>query len=155
MFPDAPRLMRREWLVLALAGGLSACAVRDQERPSSPALPRSPAEALAIPNDNRKPAGTLRDGVLEIDLVARPGRWEGEKSDLDPGAANPTIVDVLGFSEQGVTIPGPFIRVPQGPAPSSITRTWMNPISSHRAWSDRFWCSNRVGRTTPSGTASF
>lgn len=116
MVPDAPRLMRREWLVLALAGGLSACAVRDQERPSAPALPGSSAEALAVPNDNRKPAGTLRDGVLEIDLVARPARWEGERSDLDPGAANPTIVDVLGFSEEGgsVTIPGPFIRVPQG-----------------------------------------
>jgi hypothetical protein len=58
----------------------------------------------------------LRDGVLAIDLVARPARWEGEKSDLAPGAASPTIVDVLGFSEEGgsVTIPGPLIRVPHG-----------------------------------------
>ena len=108
--------MRREWLVLALASGVSACAVRGPQGPTAPAITRSFEEALAVPNDNRKPAGTLRDGVLEIDLVARPARWEGEKSDLAPGAASPTIVDVLGFSEEGgaVTIPGPFIRVPQG-----------------------------------------
>jgi FtsP/CotA-like multicopper oxidase with cupredoxin domain len=107
--------MLREWLVLALVGGASACAVPNREIPTAPATRRS-FEALAVPNDNRKAAGTLRGGVLEIDLVARPARWEGEKSDLDPGAASPTIVDVLGFAEEGgpVTIPGPLIRVPQG-----------------------------------------
>ena len=108
--------MRGEWLVLALASGVSACAARGKELPTDPAMTRSLEEALAVPNDNRKPAGTLRDGVLEIDLEARPARWEGEKSNLAPGAASPTIVDVLGFSEEGgsVTIPGPLIRVPQG-----------------------------------------
>lgn len=62
-------------------------------------------EALAVPN------------VLEIDLVARPARWEGEKSNLDPGAASPTTVEVLGFSEEGgsVTIPGPMHLRPLRP----------------------------------------
>jgi FtsP/CotA-like multicopper oxidase with cupredoxin domain len=51
-----------------------------------------------------------------LDMEARPARWEGEKSDLDPEAADPAIVDVLGFAEEGgpVTIPGPLVRVPQG-----------------------------------------
>lgn len=108
--------MRCQWLVLALVGGVSACAVRRQELPTPPTMTGSLAEVLAVPNDNRVPAGTLRDDVLVIELVARPARWEGERSDLDPNAATPTIVDVLGFSEEGgpVTIPGPLIRVPQG-----------------------------------------
>jgi FtsP/CotA-like multicopper oxidase with cupredoxin domain len=108
--------MRGEWLVLALATGVAARAIRRQALPTAPATPRSFEEARAVPNDNRKPAGTLRDGVLEIDLVARPASWEGEKSKLAPGDTSPTIVDVLGFSEEGgsVTIPGPLIRVPQG-----------------------------------------
>lgn len=108
--------MRRQWLAVALVAGVSACAVRRGEPPTPPTMTRSFEETLAVPNDNRRPAGTLRDGVLEIDLVARPARWEGERSDLDPNAATPTIVDVLGFSEAGepVTIPGPLIRVPQG-----------------------------------------
>jgi FtsP/CotA-like multicopper oxidase with cupredoxin domain len=75
-----------------------------------------PEEVTALPNDNRQPAGSLRDGVLQIDLVARPARWEGEKSDMAPGATTPTVISVLGFSEEGgsVMIPGPLIRVPQG-----------------------------------------
>lgn len=72
--------------------------------------------ALAVPNDNRSPAGNLRDGVLELDLEARLARWKGEGSDLAANARDPSIVTVLGFSEAGgpVTIPGPLIRVPQG-----------------------------------------
>lgn len=116
MSPIRRRLMRGEFLVLVLASGAAACAIRRQALPTAPAMPRSFEEALAVPNDNRRPAGTVRDGVFEINLVARPARWEGEKSNLDPGATSPTIVDVLGFSEEGgsVTIPGPLIRVPQG-----------------------------------------
>jgi manganese oxidase len=74
------------------------------------------ATGLAVPNDNRIRAGTMRDGVLELDLEARPARWQGEKSDMTPGAADPTIVEVLAFAEMGgpARIPGPLIRVPQG-----------------------------------------
>ena len=102
------------WLVLAV---VSRCTlVRGQELPTTPAPTPSFVDTLAIPNDNRTPAGTLRDNVLELHLEARPARWEREKSDLDPNAANPTVVDILGFAEVGksVTIPGPLIRVPQG-----------------------------------------
>ena len=74
------------------------------------------ASALALPNDNRTPAGTLRDGVLEVDLEARLGRWEGEPSNLSAPEGARSVVDILGFAESGgpVTIPGPLIRVTQG-----------------------------------------
>ena len=110
------RLMRRSWLVLALMIGVSVTLVGCTGLSTPTTASRSSEVALAVPNDNRTPAGTLRSGVLELDLEARPGRWEGEKSDLDPDALGPTIVDVLGFAEEGgpVTIPGPLIRVPQG-----------------------------------------
>jgi hypothetical protein len=79
-------------------------------------MTRSVEQAPAVPNDNRTPAGTLRNGVLELDLEARPVRWQGEKSDLAPDAVDPTVVEVLGFAEAAgpVMIPGPLIRVPQG-----------------------------------------
>jgi FtsP/CotA-like multicopper oxidase with cupredoxin domain len=107
--------MRSSWLVLALGSAVSATLVSCKES-STPATSISVDEALAVPNDNRTPAGSLRNGLLELDLEARPALWEGEVSDLDPDAANPTRVEVLGFAEEGgsVTIPGPLIRVPQG-----------------------------------------
>ena len=110
------RLMRGVWLVPALVSCVSCTLVRGQQLLTPPAPAPTFEETLVIPNDNRTPAGTLRDGVLELPLEARPARWEGEKSDLDPDAANPTIVDILGFAEEGesVTIPGPLIRVSQG-----------------------------------------
>jgi FtsP/CotA-like multicopper oxidase with cupredoxin domain len=108
--------MRGVWLTLALVAGASCTPVRGEEHPTTPAPTSSFEQTLAIPNDNRTPAGTLRDGVLELHLEARLARWEGEKSDLDADAVSPTIVDVLGFAEEGesVTIPGPLIRVSQG-----------------------------------------
>lgn len=71
---------------------------------------------FAVPNDNRSPAGILRDGILELDLEAHLARWEGEGSDLAVDARDPSIVTVLGFSEAGgpVMVPGPLIRVPEG-----------------------------------------
>lgn len=74
------------------------------------------ASALALPNDNRTPAGTLRDGVLEVDLEARLGRWEGEASNLSAPESARSVLEVFGFAESGgpVTIPGPLIRVPEG-----------------------------------------
>lgn len=81
----------------------------------SPATPE-PAP-LAVPNDNRSPAGTLGDdGVLRIELVAREARWAGEPSDLDPEADDPSIISVLAFAEAGgpASIPGPLIRVTPG-----------------------------------------
>ncbi|HEV7991725.1 MAG TPA: multicopper oxidase domain-containing protein [Gemmatimonadaceae bacterium] len=68
-----------------------------------------PALERVAPNDNRVPAGRLRDGVLTIRLEARVGSWhpDGERA---PGA------DVPAFAEEGKapSIPGPLIRVPAG-----------------------------------------
>ena len=64
---------------------------------------------LVVANDNRTPAGTLRDGVLTLDLDVVMGRWY-------PEAADGPFVDVPAFAQRGAapTIPAPLIRVPRG-----------------------------------------
>src|SRR5215207_763635 len=78
--------------------------------PSAPARrpPPAPSE-LAVANDNRRPAGSLRKGVLTIRLEVRQGLWRPES---DSGTALP----VQAFAEAGgpLRIPGPLIRVPAG-----------------------------------------
>ncbi|HJQ65698.1 MAG TPA: multicopper oxidase domain-containing protein, partial [Gemmatimonadales bacterium] len=63
----------------------------------------------AAPNDNRKAAGRLADGVLTVRLEAREVLWRPESQD---GAAIP----IYAFAEAGqrATIPGPMIRVRAG-----------------------------------------
>jgi FtsP/CotA-like multicopper oxidase with cupredoxin domain len=70
---------------------------------------RGDAVPRAVANDNRTPAGTLRDGVLTLSLEVRPTRWHPEADD-GPGE------EVLAFSESGraPSIPGPLVRVPAG-----------------------------------------
>ncbi len=60
-------------------------------------------------NDNRVAAGTLKDGVLTIDLEIRMARWY-------PDAPDGPYADVPAFSVAGGApqIPAPLIRVPQG-----------------------------------------
>ena len=72
-----------------------------------PAEPHSPERAII--NDNRKPAGTFRGGVLTLALEARVTGWYPDADD-GPG------VDVQAFAETGkrAQIPGPLIRVPAG-----------------------------------------
>ena len=62
-----------------------------------------------IPNDNRRPAGTLKDGVLTIRLEVRLGVWHPE------GPAGDSVLAPV-FAEEGKPpqIPGPLIRVPAG-----------------------------------------
>jgi FtsP/CotA-like multicopper oxidase with cupredoxin domain len=62
-----------------------------------------------VPNDNRAPAGTLKDGVLTLRLVAQPSVWRPEGPD---GADLP----IYAFAEEGKAprVPGPLIRVPVG-----------------------------------------
>ena len=62
-----------------------------------------------LPNDGRRPAGTLREGVLTVHLEARPAMWHPDGGDA-PGA------EVPAFGERGRApeIPGPLIRVPVG-----------------------------------------
>lgn len=61
------------------------------------------------PNDNREPAGKMRDGVLELGLEARVAMWHPDGEDL-PGAPVPA------FAEEGGAprIPGPLVRVTAG-----------------------------------------
>lgn len=60
-------------------------------------------------NDNRKPAGTLKDGVLTVNLVVQMARWY-------PEAPDGPYQDVAAFAEEGKapSIPGPLIRVREG-----------------------------------------
>ncbi len=74
---------------------------------TSPVL-RPTAERIR-PDDNLRPAGSLRGGILTLGLEVRVGMWhpDGERA---PGAAIPA------FAEAGrpLQIPGPMIRVPAG-----------------------------------------
>lgn len=89
---------------------LVACWVLPVAACTGPAAdPSGPTRPLVEPNDNRTAAGSYRDGVLEIGLVAGPAAWR-------PDAEVDTTVTVLAFSEEGraPSIPGPLIRVVEG-----------------------------------------
>ncbi len=62
-----------------------------------------------IANDNRSPAGELRDGVLNLSLELGEGQWHPEDEDG-------RVLAVYALGETGRTLqnPGPLIRVPQG-----------------------------------------
>lgn len=68
---------------------------------------------LALPvieaNDNRKPAGVLKNDTLKINLVVQMARWY-------PEAGDGPFVEVAALAEEGhaPTVPGPLIRVPTG-----------------------------------------
>jgi FtsP/CotA-like multicopper oxidase with cupredoxin domain len=62
-----------------------------------------------VPNDNRTPGGTLRDGVLTLRLEARLASWHPD-GDGAPGAIVPAFAEAGGPAR----IPGPLIRVPAG-----------------------------------------
>lgn len=70
-------------------------------------LPHQPERIAA--NDNRHPAGSLRNGVLDATLEIRRGRWFPES---DSGAS----VIIHAFAEPGraPSTPGPLVRARQG-----------------------------------------
>jgi FtsP/CotA-like multicopper oxidase with cupredoxin domain len=72
-------------------------------------LPKQERLPIAAPNDNRVPAGSLRDGELEIALEAKLAMWHPDGDSL-PGLA------VESFAERGKqpSAPGPLLRVPAG-----------------------------------------
>ena len=76
-------------------------------------------------NDNRVPAGSLRNGVLELNLEIRKGQWFPE---ADDGAS----VMVEAFAEAGkkLSTPGPLIRVAAG---TEIYVTLRNTLSGRTA----------------------
>jgi FtsP/CotA-like multicopper oxidase with cupredoxin domain len=107
-------------LLPAFASGLAIVASSAAPYPLAPA---SPVERVAI-NDNRTPAGTLRDGVLTIRLEAREGDWH-------PDADSARGLTVRAFAEQGrpLSIPGPLIRVPEGTEIHAyVTNTFTGPL---------------------------
>ncbi len=81
-------------LLLAFAGAA---------RPASDAAPR------VQPNDNRRPAGVLADGVLTLELEVRSGEWFPEAED-GASVTAPFLAEV-GRAPQ---VPAPLIRVPVG-----------------------------------------
>jgi FtsP/CotA-like multicopper oxidase with cupredoxin domain len=90
----------RSTAIVALAGTMATAAF---------SLPRSDVPPRALANDNRTPAGRLRDGVLRLSLDIRTGRWYPEADD------GPFIETPL-FAETGrdPVVPAPLIRVPAG-----------------------------------------
>jgi|KBSMisStaDraftv2_1062788.scaffolds.fasta_scaffold10594_3 FtsP/CotA-like multicopper oxidase with cupredoxin domain len=68
-----------------------------------------PKLPVIVANDNRQPAGEIKNGVLILHLELRPARWFAEESDG-------VYEDGYAFSEQGhpPQSPGPLVRVPQG-----------------------------------------
>ena len=95
--------------------------------PPNPAPPCHPNEPPCgdteriVSNDNRRPAGRLRDGVLTLRLEVREGMLQPEEGD-GPG------VPALAFAEVGqkLHVPGPLIRVPRG---TEIRVSVRNPLS--------------------------
>ena len=72
-------------------------------------LPPRPGPELIALNDNRNPAGSLRNGVLSVRLEARNGIWQ-------PDGASGAKITVAAFGEPGRPLrnPGPVLRVPAG-----------------------------------------
>lgn len=95
--------------VLVAALALSA------QVPACTAVVATPASRRATPvpivqaNNNRKPAGNLINGELELRLVVKMARWY-------PESTNDPYVDVAAIAEEGgqPQIPAPLIRIPTG-----------------------------------------
>src|SRR5690606_28800067 len=87
----------------------------------SAGAPRAADDARVAPNDNRTPAGTLRDGVLALRLELREAHWFPDGDD-GPGE----LMQV--FAEEGgpAQIPGPLIRVHEG---TRVQVTVTNPLA--------------------------
>lgn len=60
-------------------------------------------------NDNRKPAGELRNGVYYIHLEIREGNWYPESKE-----GSPIKIKALAEAGKPLQVPGPLIRVPEG-----------------------------------------
>lgn len=94
------------------------------------------AERIA-PNDNRRAAGRLRDGVLTVRLTARTGIWAPE------GADGPQLT-VAAFAEDGreLQTPGPLLRAPVGTEIRAVVRNsldktlWLHGMGPARGLQD-------------------
>lgn len=89
---------------LAILAALACCGM-----PSHTRAPHRHVLTAIEANDNRRPAGTLRNGVLTVSLEARMATWY-------PEGPNGKAIDIAAFGEPGRAPenPGPLIRVPVG-----------------------------------------
>lgn len=72
-------------------------------------LPVTNAPAPAVqPNSNTARAGTLRDGVLTLDLEAKESLWRFSRY------RPPLAVEAFSEAGKAPVMPGPFVRVPAG-----------------------------------------
>lgn len=105
--------MRRPLFASLFALSFSAVACNEAPTPgadSTPSIITATKDSLAIaPNNNRRTAGTLANGILTVRLEARDGHWY---PDGPSGAALPTAA----FAEVGRALetPGPLLRAPVG-----------------------------------------
>ena len=108
----------------------------------SPLLARAHEVAHApdtpiVSNDNRRPAGTLRNGVLTVRIDARDGSWM-------PDGPNGHRYSVAAFGEEGktATTPGPLLRIPLGTEVRATVRNtlgktlWMYGLGAKRGTGD-------------------
>src|SRR5688572_1072458 len=90
-------------------------------------------EPRIVSNDNRRPAGTLRNGVLTVRIDARDGTWT-------PDGPKGHHYSVAAFAEAGktATTPGPLIRIPLGAEVRATVRNtlgktlWMYGLGAKR-----------------------
>lgn len=83
-------------------------------------------------NDNRSPAGELRNGVLTVHLEIGEGQWRPESDDGE-------AIRIYAFGETGkpLQIPGPLIRVPQGTEISARVHNALGQAVSVRGFHER------------------
>jgi FtsP/CotA-like multicopper oxidase with cupredoxin domain len=94
------RLPRPRPLVLCCALGVLCLSWPGTAQPTAP--------PIALPNDNRQPAGHAADGVLQLSLGLREATWQPDH--------RTTQIPIYAFAETGHAPqdPGPLIRVDEG-----------------------------------------
>jgi FtsP/CotA-like multicopper oxidase with cupredoxin domain len=97
---------------LATLAALVCCGI-----PTHARAPARHAPSVIEANDNRQPAGTLRNGVLTVSLEARTGTWY-------PEGPNGKALTTAAFGEPGRPLqdPGPLLRVPVGTVVKATVR---------------------------------
>jgi FtsP/CotA-like multicopper oxidase with cupredoxin domain len=103
----------------------------DRGSPAAPTRETPPPPDRVLPNDNRRPAGTVRGGVLTLRLEARIAAWQPEPD----GPALP----VYAFAEEGRAplIPGPLVRVGAGTEVRATVRNTLTKAMVVRGLQDR------------------
>ena len=108
--------------MLALLSALALTAIGHAAASAACTNLPTPPSTAAVANDNRARAGTTRDGVLTLKLVAQRVAWR-------PDGPNGCTLSVNAFAEEGkpVTVPGPLIRVNAG---AEVRATVQNTLAT-------------------------